>query len=106
MNIDIAHEQIFYEDNKESNEEYSNEGFFDTGKGKVDKDKIENLPLYTTSDRKHYDDAIMRKAVKNVSPAQNQYSLLGIPFVKDKYNCQDFIDDVRKEYYRLENIYQ
>ncbi|HSQ97584.1 MAG TPA: hypothetical protein VLL98_02580 [Rickettsiales bacterium] len=85
------HEQIFLEDGKEDN----NYGYFDDGTVRADKD--ENLGLYTKTEG-GYDDEIMRQAIKNVE--LQDYSLLGIDG-NDKFNCQDFATEVRKEYYKI-----
>jgi hypothetical protein len=98
FNIEPEHFQIFYED-----KEGGNVGFFDDKeRGTVDKDKDENLPLYKETNNKHYDDAIMRKAVENVET--KPYHVFWVPGEGEKYNCQDFIDDVIKEYKRLEKV--
>jgi filamentous hemagglutinin len=94
-NTEILHEQIFFEDAKGGDI-----GFFDDNT--VRPDNPENLSKYDNGDGKHYDDTIMREAVKNVKPKQYQIT----PFnssVCVQYNCQDFIDDVKFEYYKLLN---
>ena len=48
----------------------------------------------------HYDDCVMREAVKNVRPGP--YKLISRNGrVGGQYNCQDYADDLRAEYYRL-----
>lgn len=49
-------------------------------------------------DDKHYDDDLIRKALKNIR--DGEYSLLGIDG-KKKNNCQDWADRLRSEYDRL-----
>ena len=97
LNLETEHEQIFFED-----EEGGNIGFFEDGKVKSDDEK--NLLRYERSDdpqdNRHYDDAIMREAVKNVET--KSYHVIWTWKDDGKYNCQDFINDVRKEYNRLE----
>lgn len=44
-----------------------------------------------------HDDCVMREAVKNVQP--KPYRLAGSNGMQ--YNCQDYADDLRKEYFRL-----
>ncbi len=84
QNTEISHEQLFFEDEK-----VGNVGFFDDGRVRPDNPAL--LKKYRTFGP-HYDDAIMREAVKNVVPWK--YCLIG-------NNCQDWADKVRKEYEQL-----
>ena len=89
LNAEISHEQGFFEDNKEPN----NIGFGPIGEFKDDlKGKIYIF------DGKHYDDDLMRQAVKNIK--DGKYSLLGLDG-KKKDNCQDWAERLRKEYEKL-----
>ena len=90
LNTVIGHEQLFFEDGKPD----SNIGFFDDGTLKQETD----ISKYKSSHSSGYDDKMMRKAVKNIQ--LKKYELLG---KKDQFNCQDWAEDVRKEYYRLLN---
>ncbi len=94
LNLELAHEHIFYEDGNLP----SNEGFFgDEGAfnepGTVRPDDPTNLEEYWRADPKTYDDALLRQAVENVGAGN--YCLFGS-------NCQDWADKVREEYKRLE----
>lgn len=92
-NTEIAHEHLFFEDGIEPD----NYGLHD--------DKDVNKQVFSTetpSNYRHfergYNDCVMRIAVANVQP--KPYSLLG-SWSKDKYNCQDYCSDLRREYLRL-----
>jgi hypothetical protein len=76
---------------KRSNAAGGDIGFF--GDGKVRPDKDTNLDKYTPNNERHYDDATMREAVKNVK--SGDYGVC-------KNNCQDYSDKLRQEYRRLE----
>ncbi len=91
-NTEISHEQLFFEDGGSP----SNIGFFNDGTTKE-----EPNPTGYRHSPGHFDDCIMRIAVKNV-PLQ-PYSLLGKPGPIDKFNCQDWAERVRQEYRRLAN---
>ena len=89
-NLELSHEQIFYED-----ELGGNIGFFSRDEGRVLADDPNLLSTYRVTE-KGYDDAIMREAVKVVQP--QRYRLCG----PEKYNCQDWIDAVKEEYFKRE----
>ena len=94
LSIELEHEQLFFED-----EIGGNIGFFNDNTVRADNE--ENLKLYRRSNDPQdgwYDDAILREAVKNVKP--KSYNLLGDK-QNEKYNCQDYVDDVRKEYSKI-----
>lgn len=56
---------------------------------------------YSETDGKHYDDAIMRKAVEDVKKSGKfyYYKALG----NGRNNCQDFVESVTKRYWELFN---
>ena len=85
-NQEGIHEQIFFEDGKDP----SNLGFFDDNQ--IKKDNSENKYKFTNE---YYDDDLMREAIKNIKP--KPYKVIG----DNQYNCQDFVDDARKEYKNL-----
>jgi hypothetical protein len=93
-NTEIVHEQLFFEDNRGGNI-----GFFSDGK--IKSDKKEFLSTYKKT-QEGFDDDIMREAIKNVNP--KPYSLLGDITTRgcQKYNCQDWAEDVRQEYYQIQ----
>ena len=93
LNIEWSHEQLFFEDGKEP----SNAGFFKTPSGGKVMVNESSFGYHRTSGS--YDDCIMRKAYANVSKTSHSYCLI-IPLV-NKYNCQNWADDVRREYQRL-----
>lgn len=84
FNVEISHEQLFFEDGNSP----SNLGFFDDGALKTDP----NPSGYRCRSGK-YNDCIMRKAVAN-TPALRSYCIIG-------QNCQDWAARVRDEYGRL-----
>ncbi|HSB02738.1 MAG TPA: RHS repeat-associated core domain-containing protein [Anaerolineales bacterium] len=92
FNTEISHEQLFFEDRKNP----SNIGFFDDGTLKT-----EPNPTGYRNRSSKYDDDIMRKAVQNVE--LRPYCLLGKPGSTEKFNCQNWASEVRKEYRRLMN---
>jgi hypothetical protein len=89
LNIELNHEQLFFEDEKGGNI-----GFF--GDSKVRPDDPQNLSKYWDRRLGGYDDSIMRDAVKNVGNP-GAYCLIG----PGKNNCQDWADKVRAEYEKL-----
>ncbi len=95
LNTEAAHEQLFFED-----EEGGNIGFFSDNKVRPDKDNL--LDGYVVT-KTGFDDSLMREAVDNVKP--KPYNLFGdiIKGCSNKYNCQDWAQDVRKEYNKLQN---
>ncbi len=89
LNTEISHEQLFFEDGlSPSNIGFGRKGLF-----------TEANPTGYRCRSGSYNDCIMRKAVKNV-PLRT-YCLLGKPGPTEKFNCQDWADEVRKEYARL-----
>jgi RHS repeat-associated protein len=87
FNTEISHEHGFFEDGSGDNIGFGPGGRFS-----------EDAKGYRY-DTQHYDDALMREALKNVK--DGDYSLLG--FGKTKNNCQDWAYRLRGEYHRLQN---
>lgn len=84
MNIEVAHEQDFFEDGSGDNIGFGPEGRFS-----------EENPTgmrYTYYIDEKYDDAIMREALKRVK--DGNYNLLF-------NNCQDWADRLRAEYEKI-----
>ncbi len=89
LNINVSHEHGFFDDGSGDNIGFGPEGrYSEDPKGR-------NYRM----GRKHYDDALMREALKNVQ--DGDYSLLGRG-VGRKNNCQDGASRLRREYRRLE----
>ena len=86
LNIEVAHEQVFFEDGKEP----SNIGFFNDGLVRAD-----NVSLNYVITKKGFNDCVMRIAVKEVKP--KPYSLMG-GTGRAKYNCQNYAEDLRRKY--------
>ena len=84
FNVEISHEQLFFEDGKSP----SNIGFFDDGTLKEEP----NPSGYRCKSGK-YNDCIMRKAVANTPPLP-RYCIIG-------QNCQSWTARVKAEYGRL-----
>ena len=95
MNMEVVHEQGFYDDDTGKNIGYGQEGYMDK----------ENKKDYAMEDIV-YDDVLMKNAEENVKKSgkfdAEDYSLLGIDG-KTKNNCQDFADALRNEYNNLYN---
>jgi len=89
LNTEISHEHGFFEDASGDNIGFAPGGRFT-------EDPTDKGYRY---DDKHYDDDLMREALKNIK--DGEYSLLGFG-KKDKNNCQDWAERLRKEYNRLE----
>ena len=89
FNTEISHEHGFFEDGSDENIGFGPDGRFS-------EDPTDKGYRY---DDKHYDDDLMREALKNVE--DGDYSLLGWG-EKDKNNCQDWADRLREEYHKLE----
>lgn len=88
LNTEVSHEHLFFEDGKSPpNVGHGPGGLF-----------TERNPQGYRCKSGHYDDCVMRKAVANTPP--RPYCILGKPGVP-KYNCQDWAEDVRREYARL-----
>jgi uncharacterized protein RhaS with RHS repeats len=103
LDAEVLHEQIFFQDSIGGNI-----GFFqdisDTPStlGVIRPDKTENLSTYYESTTQGgFDDCVMRLAV-DATPEQN-YSLLGIGRL-EKFNCQDWVSNVKAKYYELEKL--
>ena len=91
LNIQILHEHLFFQDGKTPGSiGYTTQGTFD--------EEFSSEYVQTSGG---YNDCVMRIATTRVSG--NIYSLFGnfFLFFHDKYNCQDYAEELRKEYYRL-----
>lgn len=89
----VAHEQLYFEDGGEPH---------DIGYFRMDGDGGTGLDALFYANKHvekkgRYDDCVMREAVKNVRP--RPYRLAGSNEMQ--YNCQDYADDLRREYFRL-----
>ncbi len=84
-NIKLYHEHLFFEDKDE------NVGFFPE-EVVWNSEYKSKYKLSST----HYDDDLMRKALRNVK--KKNYNLI----INPKFNCQDWGDEVREEYFMLE----
>ena len=93
-NAEFSHENLFFEDGKTP----SNVGYFDREDDNPGSDNIPGLLSNYVVTIAGFDDCVMREAVKRVKP--KPYSLLGLG-APEKYNCQDYAQDLRDEYYRL-----
>lgn len=87
-NLEYSHEQWFFEDEEGENIGFFADRPFSRGKIRADKDNL--LDNYRKFEEEHYDDTILREALKNIN--KNKY--------KGKYNfilnnCQDFSEDLR-----------
>lgn len=82
FNTELSHEHGFFEDS-------SGENIGLGAKGRFSEDPTNKGYRY---DDKHYDDALMREALKNLE--DGEFSLL-------RNNCQDWCDRLRREYERL-----
>ena len=92
-----AHEQLIFQDGGAP----VNIGFFNAAIGNDNprQDSFHLLPQYIPI-KGTYDDCVMREAVKNVQPKPyNVFTFQGR--TTGQYNCQDYADDLRAEYYRL-----
>ncbi|EPZ51287.1 hypothetical protein M902_3009 [Bacteriovorax sp. BAL6_X] len=88
LNLEIAHEELFFDDSKGGSV-----GYYNTGIHEGDEDRSQ----YKMNSKFYYDN-MMRRAVKNVKMTGE--------FIKENYgafsnNCQDFADALRKEYEKL-----
>ena len=86
----LAHEQLIFEDGGEP----VNIGYFDTCKPSLDEFCYQNQ--YTELPGR-YDDCVMREAVNNVKARPYVFFALD----GSQYNCQDYAEALRKEYFRL-----
>jgi RHS repeat-associated protein len=90
-NSELVHEHGFFEDGSGDNVGFGPNGrFSENPYGK-------SYRMYG----KHYDDSLMREALKNLQ--DGTYNLLGLG-PTPKNNCQDWADRLRNEYERLEKI--
>ena len=88
FNTELSHEHGFFEDGSGDNVGFGPDGrFSENPEGK----------RYRYDD-KHYDDDIMREALKNSK--DGKFRLLS----GKKNNCQDWADRLRKEYERLKKL--
>jgi RHS repeat-associated protein len=85
FDTDLAHEQLFFEDNQAP----ANIGFFEDGTLKT-----EPNPVGYRNKSGHFNDCIMRKAAV-AAPLPLPYCVIG-------HNCQTWADRVKAEYRRLE----
>ena len=89
LNIELQHEQLFMEDGRtygwDSSMKYMRDEKFSSG--------------YVRTDPKTYDDCIMDEALKRVKPKHYQLTWFGR---SSKYNCQDYANELRREYSALE----
>ena len=95
----MAHEQLVFEDNGDIiNIGYGSDGMIQ------DEDMTGYVPKEKSG---YYNDCIMHRAVENVTP--KPYSMLSWGssiailnrITSVQYNCQDYADDLRREYDRL-----
>ena len=95
----IAHEQLIFEDGGAP----VNIGYFDApiGDNNPRQDEFHFQTQYVPIEGKGaYNDCVMREAVKNITPRPyNLWTWAGRS--TGQYNCQDYADDLRSEYYRL-----
>jgi len=85
LNIEILHEHLFYDDGTNIGYGEKREFSETTKDGCYRRNQAE------------YDDCVMKEAEKRVP--KPPYSLLG--WGRPKYNCQDYADALRREYYKL-----
>ncbi len=86
-NVELSHEQLFFEDGKTP----SSIGFM--GNGTTEEEAFSSGYRITSG---KFNDCIMRYAVK-LGPLPS-YSVVGEPGPIEKYNCQDWAAQVRREY--------
>ena len=84
FNTDLTHEQLFFGDGKDP----SDLGSFPNGVHPDDPNNKDKYKMFGP----HYDDDLMREAVKNVPGGK--WCAIG-------NNCHDWADKIRKEYDRL-----
>lgn len=90
MNRVIAHEQLIFEDGGEP----INIGFFEKEGVSLDAFYWQNKYIQLPG---RYDDCVMREAVERVNP--RPYKLVALD--GSQYNCQNYADDLRREYFKL-----
>ena len=95
----VAHEQLIFEDGGAP----VNIGYYNApiGDNNPRQDEFHFQVQYVPIEAKGaYNDCVMREAVKNVVPrSYNLWTWAGRS--TGQYNCQDYADDLRSEYYRL-----
>ena len=95
----VAHEQLIFEDGGAP----VNIGYYNApiGDNNPRQDEFHFQVQYVPIEAKGaYNDCVMREAVKNVVPRPyNLWAWAGRS--TGQYNCQDYADDLRSEYYRL-----
>ena len=96
LNVEILHEQLFFED---GGKDLENVGWGTDKDGKETYLRNEPKDGYTARDG-GYDDCIMRLAVGKVNPDHYQLTWIG---KKTKCNCQDYASALRAKYRELEN---
>jgi RHS repeat-associated protein len=82
-NLDLMHEQGFFDDGSGDNIGFGPEGYM----------RNENSSRYTM-DQNFYDDNLMRQAIKDVAPGN--YNVF-------TNNCQDYADKLREKYKEIKN---
>ena len=95
-NIEVLHEQWFFEDIPNDNIGFFGSGLFSGGE--IKKDSEDQLKNYTRIDKESYNDSILREAFESID--KSKYT--------DKYNiftnnCQGFSEDLRQEYFKILN---
>ncbi|MFH0730747.1 MAG: RHS repeat-associated core domain-containing protein [Pseudomonadota bacterium] len=90
LNTELVHEHGFFEDGSGDNV-----GFFPVGVRSEDPTGRD----YRVFDRTHYDDDIMREAIRRVT--NGEYSLAG-SLTQVKNNCQDWAERLREVYHEIE----
>ena len=88
-NVELIHEQGFFQDGSEDNIGLGSKGIMRA----EDKGRYEMEP-------KGYDGNRMRRAIKSIDTKGQRYNLLGIGGKKN--NCQDFADTLKRRYGLLE----
>ena len=91
FNIAMGHEQIWFDND-------DNWGLFDDNT--IRSDTGYKRCDYTFTGPEYIDEDILRQAIENIKNAYTNkpYSLLGNSKDKTKWNCQDFISQVKNEY--------
>jgi RHS repeat-associated protein len=95
LNVEILHEQLFFEDEGSP----SSIGWGTDSNGNAQYLKNEQIRGYRKRDG-GYNDCVMRMAVQRVNPSHYQLLWLGS---RTKCNCQDYAQALRRKYYELLN---